>query len=201
MAITEKKPGFPKRIKEEKRQVVERIKDMISRSSLALLVEMGNEGVYMNAMDFVNLNLLLKEEGRGGMYVAKNTLSRIALKELGIDIDPNLIRGQNFWLFAYDDPVAFMKVLDKYWSDLKKEFRIKVLLPKPKFGILEGKVLSADQVVSLAKLPPKEQMIAKLLATMNAPITNLVWVLKNSIARIVWVLKAIEEKKREQAEG
>lgn len=197
MAITEKKEGFPKRIKPEKRNVVDFIKENIQKSQLAVFAQfqVGSKGTDLTASDFTTLRLSLGEKG-GRVYVAKNTLSRIALKEMGIEVSDEHFRGANLWIFAYDDPVELMKALDKFWAYLRKNFGVKEKIPRPKFGIMGAKkVISDKQVEEIAKLPPKEVMIATTLATMKAPITNFVWVLKNTIAKLVWALNAIKEKK------
>jgi len=197
MAITKKKEGFPKHIKPEKRKTVDFIKENIEKAQLAVFAQFqtGSKETALTANDFTQLRLSLKEKG-GRVFVARNTLSRIAVKEMGLEIEDKHFTGGNLWIFAYEDPVELMKALDKFWGYLRKNFGVKEKVPKPKFGIMDGKkVITEKQVEEIAKLPPKEVMIATTLATMKAPITNFVWVLKNTIAKIVWALNEIKEKK------
>jgi len=62
-------------------------------------------------------------------------------------------------------------------------------------GILEGKFLSKEEVLALAKLPSKQELYAKVVGSLNAPISGFVNVLAGNIRGLVNVLKAIEEKK------
>ncbi len=197
MAITAKREGFPKKIRPEKRAVIEKIKENLSKAQLAVFAQfqLGTRETSLTVNDFTQLRMTLAEKG-GSVYVAKNTLSRLALKELNLNVDDEHFRGPNLWIFAYDDPVEVMKTVEKFWGYLRRNFGVKERLPKPKFGIMPpDKVITAEQVIEIAKLPPKEVMIATTLATMKAPITNFVWVLNNIIAKLVWALQAIKEKK------
>ena len=64
-----------------------------------------------------------------------------------------------------------------------------------KAGIVDGKVISADDVKALAALPSREVLLAKLLGSMQAPISNTVGVLQGVIRNAVYVLDAIRQKK------
>jgi len=65
-----------------------------------------------------------------------------------------------------------------------------------KGGMLEGKVIGIDQIKYLADLPSKEVLVAKLLGTMNAPMSNLVGVLSGVPRALVCTLTAIQEQKQ-----
>jgi large subunit ribosomal protein L10 len=68
-----------------------------------------------------------------------------------------------------------------------------------KVGMVEGKVIDANEVKALASLPSREELIAKALGSMNAPITNTVNVLQGVIRKAVYVLEAVRAQKEEQA--
>jgi large subunit ribosomal protein L10 len=68
-------------------------------------------------------------------------------------------------------------------------------LPTIKFGILDKKVISGEQVLKLASLPSRDTLIAQLLGNMKSPITGLVFVLNSNIQKLAMTLKAIESKK------
>lgn len=61
--------------------------------------------------------------------------------------------------------------------------------------MVEGKVIGVDEVKALAALPSREELIAKLLGSMNAPISNTVNVLQGVIRNAVYVLDAIRSQK------
>lgn len=123
-------------------------------------------------------------------YVAKKTLINLALKENKLDIDVRNFDGKVAAVFSYEDEVAPAKILGNFRKDKDKENRIFFL-----GGILEGKLLSKDQVEALAKLPSKTELYAKMVGSLNAPISGFVNALAGNLRNLVNVLKAIEEKK------
>lgn len=121
--------------------------------------------------------------------VAKNTMTRIATKELGLeDLQPYL-EGPTAIAISYSDPVAPAKVI----SDFIKENKLQSL--EIKAGIVEGQVIDANGVKALANLPPREVLIAKVLGSMQSPITGLVTVLSGTIRNLAYALDAIRKQK------
>ncbi|HVT00951.1 MAG TPA: 50S ribosomal protein L10 [Patescibacteria group bacterium] len=118
--------------------------------------------------------------------VTKNTLMNLALQEKNIDAKERL-QGPYATLFSYSDPAKTAKILSSFVK--------KYGLPKIKFGVFEGAIIEEDVVGKLATLPSKEVLVAKLLGTLNAPISNLVYGLNGNIVKLAQLLKAIEEKK------
>ncbi len=123
-------------------------------------------------------------------YVAKKTLMNLALKENNLDINVRDFDGKVAAIFSYEDEVAPAKVLGTFRKDKDKEGRIFFL-----GGILEGKLLSKQQVEALSELPSKLELQSRLVGTLNAPISGFVNVLGGTLRSLVTVLKAIEEKK------
>ena len=76
-------------------------------------------------------------------------------------------------------------------AEFAKEHKILTL----KAGVVEGQVIDADGVKALASLPSREVLIAKLLGSMNAPITGMVNVLQGNIRNLVYTLDAIRAQK------
>jgi large subunit ribosomal protein L10 len=123
-------------------------------------------------------------------YVAKKTLINLALKENNLDINVRDFDGKVAAIFSYEDEVAPAKILGVFRKDKDKEERVFFL-----GGILEGKLLSKAQVEALSELPSKQELYARLVGSMNAPISGFVNVLAGNLRGLVTVLKAIEEKK------
>jgi len=71
--------------------------------------------------------------------------------------------------------------------------------PLIKGGLVEGKAVSADDVVELAKLPSKDVLRAMLLGTLQAPCSQLVGVMNQKVASLVYVLSAVKDKKEQEA--
>lgn len=119
--------------------------------------------------------------------VTKNNLLRLALKEvnpdLATDLEPDL-HGPTAILFAKDDAVSGAKVIMKFTED---HDRLKV-----KSGIMDGKTISLEDITSLSKLPGREELLAKLLAQLQAPAQALVRQLNAPIQNFVYGLDAIK---------
>ena len=125
-------------------------------------------------------------------HVVKNTMLRIAAKEAGIEGIEEHLEGTTAFAFSTEDAVAPAKVICGFIKKNKLE-DAEVLTVK--VGMVEGKVLGVDEVKALAALPSREELIAKLLGSMNAPISNTVNVLQGVIRNAVYVLDAIRSQK------
>jgi large subunit ribosomal protein L10 len=119
--------------------------------------------------------------------VVKNTLLKLAAKDTGAACLEKHLAGPTAIAIVMDDPVAPAKVLSEY---AKQNIKFEL-----KAGALEGKLLSLDDIKALSDLPSREVLLAKMLGSMNAPITNFVGVLAAVPRSLVQVLAAIQDKK------
>ncbi|SKA92724.1 LSU ribosomal protein L10P [Clostridium sp. USBA 49] len=108
--------------------------------------------------------------------VYKNTLTTLAAKELGFNGIINYLEGPVSVAFGYDDATAPARILNDFAKDHKKL--------ELKAGIVEGTIYDTEGVKKLASIPSREVLIAKLLGSFKAPLSNL-----------VYLLNAISEKK------
>ena len=120
------------------------------------------------------------------LKVAKKTLIDIALKGAGIEkIDTKKMAGQIAVIMGYSDEVAPAKTI--YEFDRKGE-QIKIL-----GGILEKNFIDAQGVLSLAKLPSRQELLAKAVGSIAAPLTGMVNVLQGNLRGLVQVLSQIKK--------
>lgn len=125
---------------------------------------------------------------QGARYaVAKKTLLTHALKEAGIEIDAKSIEGNFATVVGVEDEVAPAKLVAAF---AKEHESMKIV-----GGMLEGKSVDAKAVVALSKLPGKQELLGKLVGTLQAPIGGFVNVLAGNLRGLVTVLKAVQEKK------
>ncbi|MGQ9511502.1 MAG: 50S ribosomal protein L10 [Thermaceae bacterium] len=131
------------------------------------------------------LRQALKEKG-GRLFVAKNTLIALALRNLGL---PELdgLRGPSAVVF-FEDPVAVAKVLVEFSKNNAKG------IPEAKGGLLGGQVLSPKDLLALAELPTKDELRAELLGVLQAPMSELVGVLGGVARELVGILEAYVDK-------
>jgi len=143
----------------------------------------------LGVKDNENLRAKLRAEN-SEYYVAKKTLLNRALQDNKLDINVRDFDGKVAAIFSYEDEVAPAKILGNFRKDKDKEGKIFFL-----GGILEGKLLSKKEVENLSALPSKTELYAKLVGSLNAPISGFVNALAGNLRNLVNVLKAIEEKK------
>jgi large subunit ribosomal protein L10 len=123
--------------------------------------------------------------------IYKNTLTKLAAQQnniTGLDV---FLEGPTAIAFSNTDPVAPAKLLAEF---AKKFDKLEL-----KAGVVEGKVIDEKGVKELANLPSREELLAKMLGSLNAPITGLVNVLNGNIRGLVVALNAIKEQKEKSA--
>lgn len=98
--------------------------------------------------------------------VVKNTLTRFAAKEVGLDELDGALHGPTSLAISDSDPVAPAKIIADF---AKGNEKVEI-----KAGFLDGKVISLDEVKTLANTPSREVLIAKIMGSLNAPVSKLV---------------------------
>ena len=169
--------------KPEKVESVAEIKARLEKCQIAIATTYAG----ITVADVTELRRRLR--GAGVEYkVYKNTLARRALKELDLEGAADCMTGPTAWAFCAD-PVAPAKIL--------KEFGRKSKMVTMVGGVLEGKVITADQLTALATLPSREQLLAQVVGTIAAPLRNLVGTLNAVPRNLVSVIDQIQKKKAE----
>ena len=120
--------------------------------------------------------------------VTKNTLAKIAVKGTDFEVLTETFKGPIALAFGFEDQVSPAKAVAKFIKDTKKG----VILG----AALDGKLLSADETEALAKLPSKEELIAKILGSINSPASGIA----NSVNAVMAQLtRAMAEEKNKKA--
>lgn len=123
--------------------------------------------------------------------VAKKTLLVRSLKDAGVNIDAGQFEGSILTAVGFQDEIAPAKLMAAF---LKGRDSMKIVA-----GVLEGKVVDASSVKTLAKLPSKQELLAKLVGTINAPLSGLVQVLAGTPRGFVRVLQSVADAKGKTA--
>ena len=169
----------------KKEAVVDSIKEKLEASQSVVLIDYRG----LTVAELTELRNQMREAGVE-YQVLKNTMIKRAAEKAGIEgLDP-ILEGPTAVAFGINDPVAPAKILTKFAKDTKK---ITI-----KGGVLAGNAIDVAAVENLAKLPSKEELIAKMLGSLNAPITGLVMVLSGVTSKFVRTLEAIRVQKEEQ---
>lgn len=169
-------------VTEQKKALVAGLKENLSSAKGAVLVNYRGLTVGQDT----KLRRALREAGVE-YGVVKNTMTRIAADELGLQGLDEHLEGPTALAFSTTDPVAAAKVI----SDFIKENKVMEV----KAGLVEGQVIDAEGVKALANLPSREVLLAQVLRGMQAPIAGMVNVLQGNIRNFVYVLDAIRTQK------
>lgn len=116
--------------------------------------------------------------------IARKTLFRRALEIAGIGIEPKHLDGELGVIFGYEDQAAPAKLAAKF-AKSNETFRILK-------GLLGASVLEGTDILTLAKLPPREQLLAKLASALEGPIRGLATVLQGNIRGLVIALNQVK---------
>lgn len=178
-------------VREVKRQLVTRrqkeqtlsiLEDKFKKAQSAVLAD-------FQGLTVAEITLLRKMAREAGVEfeVVKNTLGHLAARRAGVEGLEQLFVGPTGVAFGYTDPVAPAKVIAKFGRD-KREIPFKG-------GYLPGKVLGVDDVKRLAALPGRNELIAMVLGTMQAPIAGFQRVLVGNIRGLAIALNRLAEKR------
>jgi large subunit ribosomal protein L10 len=168
----------------QKEEALKKISEKISRSRSVYFAKYSK----LTVAESGNLRSALRKEG-SELVVSPKTITNLALKENKLDvIDAKTLEGQMAIVFGYEDEVTPAKILDKFRKE--NENKIEFL-----GGILDGKFYSSSEVAQLAVLPGKTELLAKLVGSINAPVSGFVNALAGNLRNFAYVLKAIEQAK------
>ena len=170
---------------DEKKEVVAEVSERLTKAQAVVLAE-------YRGLPVEQITVLRSQARASGVYlrVLKNTLARRAVKGTPFE----KLSDQMVGPLAYgisDDPVAAAKVLHAY---AKGNDKLVI-----KGGAMPGYVMTAKEVGNLATMPGREQLLAMLLGTMQAPIAKFVQTLNEVPSKFVRTVAAIRDQKEKQA--
>jgi large subunit ribosomal protein L10 len=171
----------------QKEENANQLREELSGVPHAILVDFKG----LNVENATDLRRKLRD-GNASFRVVKNSTVLRAIEDLPLaELDEAFV-GQTAIAYTSEDVVALAKVLSEFAKDFET--------PSFKAGIVDGAPISEEQFEQLAKLPPREELIAKALYLMNYPITGLVTALSGILKSFVVVLEQIRQQKEEAGE-
>ena len=169
--------------KQQKIELVKNLTEKIKAAKSAIFVDYKG----LKVKDSTDLKKTLRTGGVEYVVVRK-TLLDIALKNAGIEgISTKTMEGQVALSLSNVDEISGAKIIDTF---AKTNENIKML-----GGVLGKQIMDAAEVKALAKIPSKEELLTKLVSTLNAPVSGFVNVLAGNLRGLVQVLNAIKEQK------
>lgn len=166
--------------KAQKQKILDDLKDKIARQKAMIFI--GIAGLKMN--DISGLRKKLKEIG-GNLQVAKKTLIEMALKDKKLDFDKNKYNEEVGLVFGFEDEILPAKTV--YQTGLANE-KLKIL-----GGFIENSFKEKEDIIALAQLPTRPELLAKLVGSLSAPVSNLVYSLKYNLKGLVYLLSSIKK--------
>ncbi|MDC0449193.1 50S ribosomal protein L10 [bacterium] len=168
-------------------QAVRDLKEKILKAKSITFAEY--HGLDVNKLN--DLRSKIKDD-EAEMLVTKNTLLKIALDEAkikGAKEAAQDLKGPTAVIFSYSDALAPLKTIFEFAKTLE--------LPKVKSAFIEGVYNNTAQVAILSQLPSREELLTKVVITLNSPISGFVNVLGGTQRKVVYALSAIAEKRGE----
>lgn len=174
------------RTREEKKQLVAELAETFRQAGGAIMTDF--RGLSVSQMEELR-DLLHKADSR--YMVVKNTLAKLAMEQAGLTFEPELYDGPTAVAFAREDLVATAKAISQFAKDA------------PTFGVrgglMNGERLTAAEVERLAQLPGLDELRARLVGQLAAPLYGLVGALSGSQRGLVQVLRARAQEMQEAA--
>lgn len=165
--------------KNKKKEIIEELKEKLAKQKSLVFVDF--TGVKVKDLSLFRKRL---KEGDNELRVAKKTLAQIVFKEKGIKVDVKKLKGEIGFIFGYNDEVSSAK---KAWQFSKENQNLKIL-----GGVIGDEVFDFEKMTAIAQLPSKEELLAKLVGSINAPVSNFVYALNYNIKGLVQVLSKIK---------
>lgn len=170
----------------EKQAIVAEVNDTASNALSAVMADY--RGVTVD--DMTALRKLAREQN---VYVRviRNTLAKRAFEGTEFECLSESLLGPNILAFSLEDPGAGARIFKDFAKENEK-FEIKALS-------VGGKLLPAEQIDALAKLPTRDQALSMLMSVMLAPVTKLTRTLNEVPTKVTRVVAAVRDQKQEEA--
>jgi large subunit ribosomal protein L10 len=161
------------------------------------IIDKYSEAKIIVFLDYLGLTVAQDTELRAGLRekdldykVVKNRLLLKAFKEMDVEGIEEILQGPTAVAMSVEDYVPSAKAC----TDAEKKYKALEI----KGGMMDGKVISVEEVKAIANLPTREELVAKVLCGMNAPISGFVNVLAANLSGLARVVKAIAESRSQE---
>lgn len=171
-----------RRGRQKKETIVGKLSEKLERAKA--LIFTNYQGLTHKQIEELKKTIKSKD---GDYIVAKNTLLLRSLQGSKIKLGGENLEGPTATMFVYGDVIESLKNLGKTIRQLG--------LPIIKFGILDKKLVEADQLLRLATLPSREVLLAQFVNGLKFPIYGLHKALSWNLQKLVMTIKAIENSK------
>lgn len=165
----------------QKEELLNRYKDILKDGSGYLIVNSDK----IDTATTTRLKIQLKDLG-ANYSVVKNSIFKVALQSADQPLQAQDFDGPTAIITFAEDPTGPAKLV--------KEMQTETELMDAKGGVFEGEFLSAEKVMELAEIGSREELLGRLVGTMNAPLTGFMNAISGNVRDLTMVLKGISEK-------
>jgi len=166
--------------KKQKEKIIEELIDKIKRQNILIFTDFKK----LKVGEIRDLRKRLKE-ANAEYKAAKKTLIKLAFIKSKKDVDTSKFESSLAIAFGYDDPLGLAKAVSKF---SKEHGNLKIL-----GGLMEDRFLLAEEIKELAKIPSRNELLAKLLGTIQSPIRGFINALQGNIRNLLNILSAIKK--------
>jgi len=168
--------------KEQKQEIVTDLKEKVDKQKTMVFVNITG----LKVSELFDLRKKLKKDD-SLMKIAKKTLLKIVFKDynqiLAKKIDE--LKGQVAVIFGFEDGILPAKTAHKF---SEKNQNLKIL-----GGYFENKFQDAQSMINIAELPTKEELLAQLVRSISAPISNFLYILQGNLQRLTYLFSIIKK--------
>jgi len=165
--------------KAQKQKILEDLKDKIAKQKAIIFIDFTG----LKVKDLSGLRRKLKAADCQ-LKVAKKTLMGIVFKLAKLDLELKRLSGEVALVFGYKDAISPAKIVYQFAEATPN---LKIL-----GGFFENKFRELEEIVTLAQLPTREELLARLAGSIQAPVSNFVRILEANIKGLIYVLTKVK---------
>lgn len=168
--------------KAQKQKIINDLKEKIDRQKAIVFADFKG----LKVKDLAGLRKEMKKQ-ECELKVAKKTLISSAFKEKKIEVDPKKLAGEIALGFGYQDELLPFKTLYKFSQEHES---LKIL-----GGLIGKDILNQEKANELGQLPSRDELLARLVGSIRAPISGMINVLQGNIKGLIVALNAMSQNK------
>lgn len=168
--------------KEQKKQILEELGEQIANQKAMVFIDFTG----IKVKDLSNFRKKVKKEG-SSLKAAKKTLLKMALQGAGIELDVKGLQGEVATIFGLQDEVSPAKLAFQFSKENEK---MKIL-----GGYFEKSIRTSEDMIALAQIPSRDELLAKMVGSIQSPISGFVGVLGGNLRSLVQALNQISKTK------
>jgi len=165
--------------KAQKQKIIDDLGEKVTKQKAIVFVDFTG----LKVKDLFNLRKRLKAT-ESKIKIAKKTLIDIAFKEKGFKIDTKKLPGQLALVFGFKDEISPARVIFKFSQENQN---VKII-----GGFFDQKIIGKEEVIELAKLQSREELIGRLVGSIQAPVSNFLYALNYNLKGLFYLLTKIK---------